>query len=46
MYVFRGNVNLMKADTSAAETAFREALRRDPTNQEAKGRLHTIGKQP
>jgi hypothetical protein len=46
MYVFRGNVNLMKADTSAAETAFREALRRDPTNQEAKGRLQTIGKQP
>lgn len=46
MYVFRGNVNLMKADTSAAETAFREALRRDPTNQEAKGRLQAIGKQP
>jgi hypothetical protein len=46
MYVFRGNINLMKADTSAAETAFREALRRDPANQEAKGRLQTIGKQP
>jgi photosynthetic reaction center cytochrome c subunit len=46
MYVFRGNINLMKADTAAAEAAFREAVRRDPTNAEAKGRLQTIGKQP
>jgi hypothetical protein len=41
-----GNINLMTADTSTAETAFREALRRDPANQEAKGRLQAIGKQP
>ena len=46
MYVFRGNINLMKADTAAAEAAFREALRRDPANFEAKGRLQAIGKQP
>jgi len=46
MYVFRGNINLMKADTTAAEAAFREAVRRDPNNQEAKGRLQAIGKQP
>ncbi len=46
MYVFRGNISLMKADTTAAEAAFREAVRRDPTNQEAKGRLQAIGKQP
>jgi hypothetical protein len=46
MYVFRGNIDLMKADTTAAEAAFREAVRRDPTNQEAKGRLQAIGKQP
>jgi Photosynthetic reaction centre cytochrome C subunit len=46
MYVFRGNVSLMKADTAAAEMAFREAVKRDPTNQEAKGRLTAIGKQP
>jgi hypothetical protein len=46
MYVFRGNINLMKADTAAAEAAFREAVRRDPSNQEAKGRLQAIGKQP
>lgn len=46
MYVFRGNINLMKADTTAAEAAFREAIRRDPNNQEAKGRVQAIGKQP
>jgi hypothetical protein len=46
MYVFRGNINLMKADTAAAEAAFREAVRRDPSNGEAKGRLQAIGKQP
>jgi len=46
MYVFRGNINLMKADTAAAEAAFREAVRRDPANLEAKGRLQAIGKQP
>ena len=46
MYVFRGNINLMKADTTAAEAAFREAVKRDPNNQEAKGRLQAIGKQP
>jgi cytochrome c-type biogenesis protein CcmH/NrfG len=46
MYVFRGNINLMKADTTAAEAAFREAVKRDPNNLEAKGRLTAIGKQP
>ncbi|HEY2849067.1 MAG TPA: c-type cytochrome [Gemmatimonadaceae bacterium] len=46
MYVFRGNINLMKADTAAAELAFREAVRRDSTNAEARGRLQAIGKKP
>lgn len=46
MSVFRGNVNLMRGDTTAAETAFREAIRRDSTNNEAKGRLRAIGKPP
>lgn len=46
MYVFRGNINLMKGDTTAAEAAFREALKRDPGNGEARGRLRAIGKQP
>ena len=46
MYVFRGNISLMKADTAAAEIAFREAVHRDSTNAEAKGRLQAIGKKP
>ena len=46
MYVFRGNIALMKNDTTAAAAAFREAVRRDSTNQEAKGRLRAIGQRP
>jgi len=46
MYVFRGNISLMRGDTSAAEAAFREAIRRDSTNNEARGRLRAIGRQP
>lgn len=46
MYVFRGNINLMRGDTAAAESAFREAIRRDSTNNEARGRLRAIGRQP
>lgn len=46
MYVFRGNINLMRGDTAAAETAFREAIRRDSTNNEARGRLRAIGRRP
>lgn len=46
MYVFRGNINLMRGDTTAAAIAFREAVRRDPTNEEAKGRLRAIGRAP
>jgi len=45
MYVFRGNVLLMKGDTSAAAAAFREAIARDTTNGEAKGRLATVTQQ-
>jgi hypothetical protein len=36
----------MKADTAAAEVAYREAVHRDSTNAEAKGRLQAIGKKP
>ena len=46
MSVFVGNINLMRGDTTAAETAFREAVRRDSTNGEARGRLQAIGKKP
>lgn len=44
--VFRGNIALLHADTSAAEAAFHEAVKRDPNNEEAKGRIRAIGKQP
>jgi hypothetical protein len=44
--VSRGNVLLMRADTNAAADAFREAIRRDTTNMEARGRLRAIGRQP
>ena len=44
MYVVRGNIFLMRNDTAGAVAAFREAVRRDSTNQEAKGRLRAIGR--
>ena len=46
MYVFRGNIQLIKGDTTAAVTAFREALRRDSTNFDARSRLRDIGRTP
>lgn len=46
MYVFRGNILLMKGDTTGAAAAFREAVRRDTSNAEARGRLKTIGRSP
>ncbi|MGH7622628.1 MAG: c-type cytochrome [Gemmatimonadaceae bacterium] len=46
MSVFRGNILLMKGDTTAAAQAFREAVRRDSTNNEARGRLRAIGQPP
>ncbi len=39
---FRGNINLLKGDTTAAIAAFREAVRRDSTNGEAQGRLRQL----
>ena len=46
MSVFRGNISLMRGDTAAAEAAYREAVRRDSTNTEARGRLRDIGRRP
>lgn len=46
MYVFRGNISLMRGDTTAAERAYREAIRLNPRNQEAVGRLRNIGREP
>ena len=45
-YVARGNVVLMRGDTASAAAAFREAIKRDSTNNEARGRLRAIGQQP
>jgi hypothetical protein len=44
--VFEGNILLTKGDTTAAATAFREAIRRDSSNAEARGRLRAIGRTP
>lgn len=46
MSVFRGNILLMRGDTSGAALSFREAIRRDSTNTEARGRLRDIGRTP
>ena len=46
MYVFRGNILLMRGDTTAATAAFREAIRRVSANVEAKDRLQAIGGRP
>lgn len=46
MYVFRGNISLMQGDTTSAEKAYREAIRLDPRNREAVGRLRNIGGAP
>ena len=46
MYVFRGNVLLLRGDTTGAVAAYREAVHRDSTNAEARGRLRDIGQRP
>jgi len=44
--IIRGNIHLMRADTASAEAAFREAIRRDSTSDEARGRLRDINRRP
>ncbi len=44
--VSRGNITLMRGDTAAAVASFREAVRRDSTNNEARGRLRELGQRP
>lgn len=46
MAVFRGNIELMRGDTAAAVAAFREAVRRDSSNLEARDRLRTVSPRP
>jgi len=44
--IVRGNIALMHADTAAAAAAFRDAIRRDPKSDEARGRLRDIHQTP
>jgi hypothetical protein len=44
--VARGNVFLVRGDTAAAAAAYREAVKRDSTNGEARARLRDIGQTP
>lgn len=44
--VFEGNILLLRGDTTGAAAAFREAIHRDSTNNEARGRLRAIGRTP
>jgi tetratricopeptide (TPR) repeat protein len=46
VYLARGNVSLLRGDTTAAAAAFREVVRRDSTNNEARSRLREIGQRP
>jgi hypothetical protein len=43
-HVTRGNIELLRGDTTAAEAAYRKALELDPENAEARGRLRSIGR--
>ena len=45
-WVARGNISLLRGDTTGAVSAFREAVKRDSTNQEARGRLQSLTKRP
>jgi cytochrome c-type biogenesis protein CcmH/NrfG len=36
----------MQGDTASAAAAYREAIRRNPNNDEARGRLRDIGQRP
>ncbi|HEX9562458.1 MAG TPA: c-type cytochrome [Gemmatimonadaceae bacterium] len=46
LHISRGNILLMRGDTVAAARSFTEALRRDPSNDEARDRLRSIGPPP
>lgn len=44
--ITRGNIQLMQGDTAAAIAAYRDALHRDSTDNEARGRLARLGQRP
>ena len=45
-HLFRGNIHALRGDTTAAVASLREAIRRDSTNMEARGRLRDLGQRP
>jgi hypothetical protein len=45
-FLFRGNIYALRGDTAAAVASLREAIRRDSTNGEARGRLRDLGQRP
>lgn len=45
-HLFRGNIHALRGDTAAAIASLREAIRRDSTNMEARGRLRDLGQRP
>lgn len=45
-HLFRGNIHALRGDTAAAVASLREAIRRDSTNMEARGRLRDLGQRP
>jgi hypothetical protein len=44
--LFRGNIHALRGETAAAVASLREAIRRDSTNMEARGRLRDLGQRP
>lgn len=46
VHITRGNVLLLRGDTTAAAESYREALRLDPQNGEARQRLRGLGREP
>jgi hypothetical protein len=45
-HLFRSNIHALRGDTAAAIASLREAIRRDSTNAEARGRLRDLGRRP
>lgn len=45
-HLFRGNIHALRGDTASAVASLREAIRRDSTNTEARGRLRDLGQRP
>lgn len=45
-HLFKGNIHALRGDTVSAVASLREAIRRDSTSSEARGRLRDLGQRP